>query len=209
MDFYEVLDRRRFTRRFSDRPVPEDVLERILGTALKAPTNDHLHQLEFVVVRDREKIAEVIAPVAENTARVQERMIAENAGSMDPDELAMFREALPRQHTMLIESGCLVLPFFKQEGCPLTKPADQSSLNYFASAWAAVENILLAAAAESVGTAFRIPIKNESEHAKRVVGAPEGYEFVCFLALGYPAEGPHFCRPKRIDVRDRIHRNEW
>ena len=26
-------------------------------------------------------------------------------------------------------------------------------------------------------------IENESEHAKRVVGAPEGYEFVCFLRL--------------------------
>ena len=75
--------------------------------------------------------------------------------------------------------------------------------------WAAVENILLAATAEGLACAFRIPIGNEPEHVKRLVNAPEGYEFTCFLAIGYPAENAHICKQKEINVEDRIHRNVW
>ena len=96
-----------------------------------------------------------------------------------------------------------------KKDCPLCRPTDQSSLNYFASAWAAVENILLAATAEGLSCAFRIPIGNEPEHVKRLVGAPEEYEFTCFLAVGYAAENAHVCRQKEIRTADRIHRNVW
>ena len=209
MDFYQVLERRRTIRDFSDKEVSNEVLEKILSAAFKAPTNDHLRQFEFVVVRGPENIARLVSPVMENTQRIQQTGLKAAANVMDEDEHAMFVDALPKQQRMLIQSDCLVLPFFRQKDYPLCKPADQSSLNYFASAWAAVENILLAATAEGLACAFRIPIGNEPEHVKRLVNAPEGYEFTCFLAIGYPAENAHICKQKEINVGDRIHRNVW
>ncbi len=209
MDFYQVLERRRTIRDFSDKEVSNEVLEKILSAAFKAPTNDHLRQFEFVVVRGPENIARLVSPVVENTQRIQQTGLKAAANVMDEDEHAMFVDALPKQQRMLIQSDCLVLPFFRQKDYPLCKPADQSSLNYFASAWAAVENILLAATAEGLACAFRIPIGNEPEHVKRLVNAPEGYEFTCFLAIGYPAENAHICKQKEINVEDRIHRNVW
>lgn len=110
---------------------------------------------------------------------------------------------------MLVQSGCLVLPFFRQKDCPLCEPADQSSLNYFASAWAALENMLLAATAEGLSCAFRIPIGDESQHVKQLVGAPDEYEFTCFLAIGYAAENAHRCKQKEIRIEERIHRNTF
>ena len=208
MDFYQVLERRRTIRDFSDKEVSNEVLEKILSAAFKAPTNDHLRQFEFVV-RGPENIARLVSPVVENTQRIQQTGLEAAANVMDEDEHAMFVDALPKQQRMLIQSDCLVLPFFRQKDYPLCKPADQSSLNYFASAWAAVENILLAATAEGLACAFRIPIGNEPEHVKRLVNAPEGYEFTCFLAIGYPAENAHICKQKEINVEDRIHRNVW
>ena len=68
MDFYEVLEKRRTYRDFSDWEVSDEVLKRVIGSAFKAPTNDHLRQLEFVVVRGRENIAKVVAPLAKNMA---------------------------------------------------------------------------------------------------------------------------------------------
>ena len=62
MDFYQVLEKRRTIRDFSDREVPDEVLGRILAAAFKAPTNDHLRQLEFVVVRGQENISRMISP---------------------------------------------------------------------------------------------------------------------------------------------------
>ena len=125
---------------------------------------------------------------------------------MDKDGYAMFVDALPKQQRMLIQSNCLILPFFRQKDYPLCKPADQSSLNYFASAWAAVENILLAATAEGLACAFRIPIGNEPEYVKHLVNAPAEYEFTCFLAIGYAAEDAHICKQKDIRVKERIHK---
>ena len=209
MDFYQVLEKRRTIRDFSNKEVTDEVLVKVLSAAFKAPTNDHLRQFEFIVVRGQENITRLIAPVAENTKNIQQTGLEATASIMDKDEHAMFTDALPKQQRMLIQSNCLILPFFKQKDYPLCKPTDQNSLNYFASAWAAVENILLAATAEGLACAFRIPIGNEPEYVKHLVNAPVGYEFTCFLAIGYAAENAHICKQKDIRVEERIHKNIW
>ena len=92
MDFYEVLEKRRTYRDFSDREVSDEVLKRVIGSAFKAPTNDHLRQLEFVVVRGRENIAKVIAPLAKNMVAFKE-LVFEVDESGDKDKMAMFADA--------------------------------------------------------------------------------------------------------------------
>lgn len=72
MEFYEVLEKRRTYRDFPGREVSDEALKRIISAAFKAPTNDHLRQFEFVVVRGQENIAKVIAPLAKNMAIIQE-----------------------------------------------------------------------------------------------------------------------------------------
>lgn len=208
MDFYEVLEKRRTYRDFSDREVSDEILERVIGAAFKAPTNDHLRQLEFVVVRGRKNIAKVIAPLAKNMAAFKE-LVAEVDESDDKDKMAMFADALPKQQRMLIQSGLLIIPFFRQLTWPLLKPAEQSSLNYFASAWCALENMLLAATAEGLGTVFHIPVSDEADKIKKIVNAPEDYEFTCLLTMGYPAENAFLPKQKVIDVESRIHTGVW
>ena len=112
MDFYEVLEKRRTIRDFSDREVTDEMLEKILSAAFKAPTNDHLRQFEFVVVRGRENIAKVIAPLAKNMEKFK-KLVSEVDESGDKDKMAMFADALPKQQKMLMESGLLVIPFFR------------------------------------------------------------------------------------------------
>lgn len=124
MDFYEVLEKRRTYRDFSDRKVSDEILKRVIGAAFKAPTNDHLRQLEFVVVRSRENIAKVIAPLAENMAAFKE-LVAEVDELGDKDKMAMFADALPKQQKMLMQSSLLIIPFFRQQTQPLLKPAEQ------------------------------------------------------------------------------------
>ena len=208
MDFYEVLEKRRTYRDFSDREVSDEILKRVIGAAFKAPTNDHLRQLEFVVVRGRENIAKIIAPLAKNMAAFKE-LVAEVDESDDEDKMAMFTDALPKQQRMLIQSGLLVIPFFRQLTWPLLKPVEQSSLNYFASAWCALENMLLAATAEGLGTVFHIPVADEAEKIKQIMNAPEDYEFTCLLTMGYPAENAFLPKQKVIDVESRIHTGIW
>ena len=208
MDVYEVLEKRRTYRDFSDREVSNEILKRVISAAFKAPTNDHLRQLEFVVVRGRENIAKVIAPLAKNMAAFKE-LVAEVDESDDKDKIAMFADALPKQQRMLMQSGLLIIPFFRQLTWPLLKPVEQSSLNYFASAWCALENMLLSATAEGLGTVFHIPVSDEAEKIKKILNAPEGYEFTCLLTMGYPAENAFLPKQKVIDVESRIHTGIW
>lgn len=208
MELYEVLEKRRTYRDFSDREVSDEIVKRIIGAAFKAPTNDHLRQLEFIVVRDRENIAKVITPLVKNTEAFKE-LVFEVDDTDDEDKMAMFADALPKQQKMLMQSGLLILPFFRQKQSPLLKPVEQSSLNYFASAWCALENMLLAATNEGLGTVFHIPVSDEAEKIKEIVGAPEGYEFTCLLTMGYPAENAFLPKQKEINIEDRIHMNIW
>lgn len=71
MEFYDVLKKRRTVRDFSTREVSHDVLKKVLAAAFMAPSNDHLRQLEFVVVRGRENIAPLVSTVAKNTRIIQ------------------------------------------------------------------------------------------------------------------------------------------
>lgn len=208
MELYEVLEKRRTYRDFSDREVSDEIVKRIIGAAFKAPTNDHLRQLEFIVVRDRENIAKVITPLVKNMEAFKE-LVFEVDDTDDEDKMAMFAGALPKQQKMLMQSGLLILPFFRQKQSPLLKPVEQSSLNYFASAWCALENMLLAATNEGLGTVFHIPVSDEAEKIKEIVGAPEGYEFTCLLTMGYPAENAFLPKQKEINIEDRIHMNIW
>lgn len=41
MEFYEVIEKRRSIREFEDRPISQEVLERILNAGLKAPSSNH------------------------------------------------------------------------------------------------------------------------------------------------------------------------
>ena len=114
MDFYEVLEKRRTCRDFSDREVSDEILKKVIDAAFKAPTNDHLRQLEFIVVRGRESITKVIAPLAKNMAAFR-KLVFEVDESGDKDKMAMFADALPKQQKMLMESGLLIIPFFRQK----------------------------------------------------------------------------------------------
>lgn len=204
MELYETLEKRRTYRDYSDREVSDEILRRIISAAFKAPTNDHLRQLEFVVVRGQKNIAKVIAPLAKNMAAF-ESLVSEVDESGDADKMAMFADALPKQQKMLMQSGLLIIPFFRQLTTPLLRPTEQSSLNYFASAWCAVENMLLAATAEGLGYVFHIPVADEADEIKSIVNAPDGYEMACLLTIGYPKDGAFLPRQKNIDPDSRIH----
>ena len=208
MELYEVLEKPRTYRDISNREVNDEILNRIISAAFKAPTNDHLRQLEFVVVRGRENIANVIAPLAKNMEAFK-KLVAEVDESDDKDKMAMFADALPKQQKMLMESGLLIIPFFRQLTWPLLKPAEQSSLNYFASAWCALENMLLAATDEGLGAVFHIPVSDEADKIKTILHAPEDYEMTCLLTIGYPAEDAFLPKQKEINIESRIHENIW
>lgn len=50
--FHQIVDSRRSIREFLADPVPEEVLERCLASALKAPSSSNLQHWEFVIIKN-------------------------------------------------------------------------------------------------------------------------------------------------------------
>jgi len=69
--------------------------------------------------------------------------------------------------------------------------------------------MLIAAASEGIFGVTRIPINDESEHIKHVIGRPANCILPCYLALGYPAPNAAATIQKKISVKNRIHINSW
>lgn len=171
------------------------MVNRILQAGLKAPTNNHLREWEFVVLRSRQSIEAALGQVRE---KAQQQMQALASRRLDDCQRSMYLDAVPKQYHMLSQSGCLILPFYKQNG-DLLRPSALQSLNGFAAVWCCIENILLAAAAEGLGCAIRIPTGEEWKFAASQIGAPEGYIMPCYLALGYPADDAALPKQEPID----------
>ena len=207
MDVYAAIDARQTIRDFENKPVPDEIIERILEAGLKAPTNDHMRHWEFVLVNDkaeREKLLR-IRPI-ESVDEINGTL--DRWGLGDKLQRDMYVEALPRQYSMLYNAGCLILPFFKVE-TPLLQPKNLSALNPFASIWCCIENMLLAAAAEGIFGVTRIPMTDESEHIKHVVGHPGNYAFPCYVALGYPTKGAVRTGQNAVSIKAKVHKNVW
>ena len=207
MDIYEAIEKRHTIRDFiADKPVSAETLKRILAAGLKAPSHDHERNWHFIVIRDAARIAETLAAVGKKAE--WQMGIVRSWQNAPADKKAMYLDAVPKQTRMLMQSGCLVIPLFKApEG--MMQPKGLTDLNSFASIWAVIQNILLAATAEGVGVALRIPIYDEEDHVLKSVNAPEGYKFPCYLAFGYAAPDAPVISQTSCPVEERLHDNVW
>jgi nitroreductase len=54
MEFEELIRKRGMVRAFRPDPVPEDLVQKMLRNAVRAPSAGHLQPWEFIVVREEE-----------------------------------------------------------------------------------------------------------------------------------------------------------
>jgi nitroreductase len=207
MDIYEAIATRRTIRDFEDKPVPFEILRKILDAGLKAPTNDHMRRWHFIIVDDLET-RQALVHVFPRTSRADAKSIIDKWGLVDTLQREMYLDGIPKQIKMILTAGALVIPCFHQPQ-PLLKPKSLSSLNAFASIWCCIENVLLAAAAEGVFGVMRIPFDKESETLREVLNIPQDYCVPCYLALGYPKPGLKQIQQHVIDVKERISIDKW
>ena len=208
MDFYEVIKTRKTIRDFSEKRVDKEIIERVLSAGLMAPTNDHLRNWEFVVITEKEIIEKILKPIPKTFSEKEVGSIINPWNMKDTNQINMYKDAIPKQYSMLIQSECLIMPFFKQKS-NLLEPKNLSALNAFASIWCCIENILLAATAENLGCALRIPEEQENINIFNILEHPKEYYMPCFLAIGYPLSNVNNFEQVKHKLNEKIHYNKW
>lgn len=63
MEFYDVIEKRHIIRQFDDREVEQEKINRIIEAGIKAPTDDHYRNIEYIIVKDDNVKKELIDAV--------------------------------------------------------------------------------------------------------------------------------------------------
>ena len=153
---YDLSVERRTIRRFKPDPVPRELLERMVNAARLAPSAANVQPLEFVVVEDTARKAEVF-PALKWAAYIAP------AGDPRPGEE-------PAAYVVTLVNSKLREKMFEYD------------------VGAAMENMILVALAEGLGSCWLLSIDRDKLRA--VLGVPGEYRIDSVLALGYPAEEP-------------------
>ena len=208
MEFYEVVEKRRTIRDFENEEIPQAVVERIISAAMKAPTNDHMRDWHYIVIRDKETVAKLLDIIPKGISDADVEQLLKDWNLNDSEQQSAYRNAVPKQHKMLMDASVVVIPLLKQK-TDILHHENISHLNGFASIWCSIENIFLASTAEGYGCTLRVPLGDEEEYARKVLGFPNDYFMPCFIGIGKPEKDAPVIKQKDIDVKERMHMNKW
>ena len=213
MDALKAIRHRRTVRTYTDRPVADEDLDRLLRLALLAPTGGMAQAWGLVVVREperRERMARLVIDGGAEYFRIA-RPPAEGNG---PEEHAAwareYAETVLATYTKVpVWIIGLIVPrhMYPEEWRTWERDADLESLSF------AMENLFVAARAKGLGTApTSFHLFNEPA-IREFLGLPEEVEPALVTPLGYPEEFPEGLPPalakRRRPWRSLVHDERW
>ena len=178
----DVIMTRTSIRSFTGDPVSKEQLETILKAGMAAPTAMNGQPWRFVVVTDKDKIAEVFA--------------------------SGFRgEMFTKAGAVIVVCGqttSMGRPF----GQPDAAEQEMPNMFWYEDCSAAAENILLAAHALGLGAVWTAgyPAEERIAPIAAALGLPANVKPLCIIPVGVPAENPE---PKDKWKPENIHWEQW
>lgn len=191
MDVYDVMRTTGATREFTDEPLPDDVLERILDNARFAPSGGNRQGTRVVVIRDRDT-RESLVDLSVTGAR---RYLAQQRNGESPwnpvhpmgvsaDEVAAVQ--VPRATLLLDAAVVLVVCVDLGVVAAIDQDLDRIGVVSGASVYPFVWNILLAARNEGYGGVLTTMAVAEEPGVKALLGIPDPFAIAAVLPLGKP-----------------------
>ncbi|MGI5820095.1 MAG: nitroreductase family protein [Armatimonadota bacterium] len=172
IDAFEAIRGRRSIRRFRSDPIPDEVLERIIDAARHAPFGTRQDERVLVVLTGEEKVR-LVAFLEERL----ESVIRVMADGPSRQTLSYARSTAPA-----IGHAPVLIAVFTAVG----REGPELSV---ASAACAVQNLMVAAHAEGLGTCYMTGAIYLAEEIAHRLGVP-GHRLVGLVPLGYPAQKP-------------------
>lgn len=208
METYEAIYSRKSVRDFNQNKINYDKIKKILDAGIRAPSNNHLRQWHFIIINDEGLRLKLVKKIKKKFSNDEVSAILDKWGCFDECQRKMYFDGIPKQYKMILSAPCLIIPCFYQP-YSLLKVKEISGLNFFASMWCCIENILIAASSEGIYGVTRIPFKKESTYIKEILNMPSDYEVPCYLALGYPADDAPEIKQLEVKIEEKIHYNKW
>jgi coenzyme F420-0:L-glutamate ligase/coenzyme F420-1:gamma-L-glutamate ligase len=183
MEAYEAIVSRRSLRQLDTRPVPRELVDKLLYAACVAPAPHHTRPWRFVVLESsesRQRLAEGMAAAwrrdLERDGAPEERIAA---------LLAKSRRQIEEAPALLL--GCLVAEGLRQWPDERRRGAEWGMAQQ--SMGGALENIMVAAQALGLASYWLSAPLFCADAVRDALGLPQAHEAQALIVLGYPAPG--------------------
>ena len=191
-----VFDRRT-VRAFTDLPVDDAVVDRAIAAAVTAPAPHHSTPWRFVVVRER-------------VSKLLDAMLATWTEDLREDGFTDEQiDRRTRRGDVLRDAPALVVPCLVTTGAAHTYPDQRRATAeremFLVAMGAGVENLLIALAAEGLGSAWVSSTMFCKDVVRAVLDLDDDWEPMGAIAVGHAAAEPT-ARPARDSADFRLDR---
>lgn len=171
---FRTIGERRSIREYDEREVPEEVIRRIIGAGVQAPTGLGVQPWRFSVVRDRKLMREV-------SDYCKAAMLANFEETTDENVQRFLSLLRQKEFNIFYNAPVLILVLGAVED-------PMSTLDCTLCA----ENMLLAAWSLGIGSCWigSAGVVQENPDLLERLAVPDGYGVVAPLIFGYPADVP-------------------
>ncbi|OMC09459.1 nitroreductase family protein [Mycobacterium sp. SP-6446] len=193
MELYDVMRTTPAVREFTDDPLPDEILERILDSARFAPTGGNRQGVRVVVLRDQHTRS-ALADLGITAARRYTAQLANGESPWNPlQPSAVDRPTIeateppPQMSAPLREAPvtlvvCLDLAVVAATDQDLDRIAVVPGASVYPFVW----NVLLAARNEGYGGVLTTMAVAEEPRVKELLGVPDTFAVAAILPLGKP-----------------------
>ncbi|MEM9707727.1 MAG: nitroreductase family protein [Pseudomonadota bacterium] len=178
--YFDEMKTRRSVRMFSDRPVPRDVIERIVATAGRAPSGANQQPWHFVAVGGAEAKAEI-----REAAEAEERAFYAGGGG-DAWIRALEPIGTGPEKPHLTIAPWLIVVFAQRYGL---EPDGARRKHYYVPESVGIACGFLIAAIHRAGLVTLTHTPNPMGFLNGLCGRPENEKPAMILPVGHPAEG--------------------
>lgn len=197
MNLEEAMRHQRAHRELSTEPVDDEILLRLTDLAIRAPSGRNSQAWDFVFVKDPEKIA-AIGRLNRTFSRLY-RLFTGQKTPKNHMERTFLHQADHFDSVPVVAVVCW-------RGWYLPGPLVFSA-SYFGSVFPAVQNLLLAAQAEGLGTTLTTCALWNSFGISRILELPWGVTPCVIIPMGWPSKklGPN----RRKPAEEFFHRDTY
>lgn len=214
MEALEAIRRRRAVRTYTDRPVDDETLDRLLRLALVAPTGSGAQAWSLVVVRD-ETLRRQVADLIIDGAGRYFAIMRPPAEGHTPEQHAEWARGYAEQilATYRIAPVWIVAALVPRGNYP-AQMAEGGHIDDLFSLAFAMENLFVAARAEGLGTVPTTAFQRfEKDTLREILGLPAEVDPVILTPLGYPESFPEGRAPAMAKTfrtwKTLVHDETW
>jgi len=208
MDLYDVMRTTFACRQWTDDPVSDETLHRILDNARFAPNGGNRQGQHVIVLKDKDKRRQLVPLLKGATSIYQAQVAAGEApwNSIVPtsvDEAAIRADdgpvTFPGVNEMLDAPVVLVVTVDLAVVASFDKDLDRVGVISGASIYPLVWNILMAARNEGLGGVLTTYLADQEAEVQKVLGIPESHAVAAMLPIGVPVKQLTKLRRKPVE----------